>query len=128
MSLVHAISVPRIKGYFSGVGDLFSALVLAHFPSEPPESPSGQTAISLATCRAVNTTHSILLDTQAVYTGLPVEARPDTDTELDKVDPQRRPRRMKARELRLIQNQETIKSGGGHALGEMVEWTNFWTS
>ncbi|KAH9971665.1 Ribokinase-like protein [Lactifluus volemus] len=78
-STVYAACVPLIPGYFSGVGDLFSAL-----------------------------------------------DRTVTDDELDVADPERRTRRMRGRELRLVQGR-TILSG--EAMGEvrsLREWDDFW--
>lgn len=121
-SRVGVIAVPKIRGYFSGVGDLFSALVLAHFDSDT----HGERALETATARAVNTTHSILVDTQRHYVDLPEDDRPDTDTEKDTLDAARRPKRMKARELRIIQALDRIRSTSCEPLGEMIEWKDFW--
>ncbi|KAG8950022.1 putative pyridoxal kinase [Tulasnella sp. 424] len=136
ISRVHAMRVPKIAGYFSGVGDLFSALVCAFFEDEPSTQKSNedsttssdQTPISLATARAVNVTHAVLLDTERYYLSLPEAERPDTDTEKDKADSSRRPRRMRARELRIIQAIDVIRTGSTALLGDLAEWTDFWTS
>ncbi|KAG8901798.1 putative pyridoxal kinase [Tulasnella sp. 403] len=129
-SRVHAITVPRISGYFSGVGDLFSAMILGHYDGSSSLSAlsddQGQTPISRAMTRAVNTTHAILLETQKYYRSLPQDEQPDTDEELDAKDPNRRRRRMRGRELRIIQSLELITAGGGNALGEAKSWGDFW--
>lgn len=136
ISRVHTMRVPKIAGYFSGVGDLFSALVCAFFEDELSTQMGGdngitassQTPVSLATARAVNVTHAVLLDTERHYLSLPEADRPDTDTEKDKADSSRRPRRMRARELRIIQAIDVIRTGSTALLGDLAEWTDFWTS
>ena len=117
-SVVHACTVPLIPGYFSGVGDLFSALVLAHF------DPDGKSPLSDAVGRALTKTHAIVQSTN-VYTQTLGEAdRTSTDDELDEKDPMRLVRRMRGRELRLIQGQDIIRGDG---LGrEMKAWESFW--
>jgi pyridoxine kinase len=133
-STVHFMRVPRINGYFSGVGDLFSALVVAHFDptrasdskTRPGHPHERTTALSIATSRAVNTTHAVLVSTNNYCHSLPPEERPPTDDEMDKIDQNRRSRRMRARELRIIQSLDMIREGGGSPLGEMQEWKDFW--
>ncbi|EJU03862.1 bud site selection protein 16 [Dacryopinax primogenitus] len=129
VSTVHVGSVKQIKGYFSGVGDLFSALVLAHFPgrSDPPP-PAPDTPLSRATARAVASVQGIIVSTHHYVQTLPEEERPETDQELDGQDGERRVRRMRARELRLIQGREYILNPDerGKMGGRMVPWTDFW--
>lgn len=141
-SEVHAQCVPLIPGYFSGVGDLFSALVLAHFsaPSPSPHPPtlasdssstsdaspiSGAAApLPRATARALAKTHAVLMRTQAYYIALPADEQVPTDEELDAADPERRVTRMRARELRLVQSQDILRDdSAGEA---MVKWVGFW--
>ncbi|ETW79061.1 hypothetical protein HETIRDRAFT_435557 [Heterobasidion irregulare TC 32-1] len=132
ISTVHAGYVPLIPGYFSGVGDLFSALVLAHFsptPSPPFHSNSSSkfpTPLAHATSLALTKTHAILQRTYEYSSSLPEEERLETDEELDAQDPERRIRRMKGRELRLIQGQDILKGDALKNLRAMEEWVNFW--
>ncbi|QRW02447.1 thiamine biosynthesis protein [Ceratobasidium sp. AG-Ba] len=128
---VHALAVPRIKGYFSGVGDLFSALVLAHFdPSSSLESTTPSTTpLSRAAARALHTTHSVLRRTQEHALKLAADTSSAyTDDELDSNEPLRRVRRMRTRELRIVQSREDILAiGDGRVeVPEMKPWDNFW--
>jgi len=119
ISKVYAITIPRIKGYFSGVGDLFSALVLGHF-----EPSSGSDALCRATSAALSTTQSILLATQEHWQTLPEEERPVTDDERDEEDAERRVIRMRSRELRIVQGLDVIRSPPQGR--DLVRWDNFW--
>ncbi|KAH8110799.1 Ribokinase-like protein [Phellopilus nigrolimitatus] len=157
VSRVHAHVLPCLPGYFSGVGDLFSALVLAHFaPPSPSPSPAlaeaqtqGHTPLSHAASLALSKTLAVLRLTHALASApsslpLPdaeaVRALPEdaTDEERDAADPERRVRRMRARELRLVQAQHLLRAvpgekadadaGGGVELREMRPWDAFWTA
>lgn len=91
---------PLIPGYFSGVGDLFSALTLAHFV--PPTTSSSSTGepspLARAAGRALYSTQMVLLSTH-----LRAEASGDvSDGEKDAEDRGRRVRRMTGRELRVV--------------------------
>src|ERR1700761_7961306 len=44
---LHAILLPKVSGYFSGVGDLFSALVLGHYQRHRPEPLAEATLLAL---------------------------------------------------------------------------------
>jgi pyridoxine kinase len=130
-SKVYAMGIPQIKGYFSGVGDLFSALVLGHYsPSEVTQDATTTTPLSHAVCNAVRTTHAILRKTAIASAQVP--GANHTDDELDKADPNRRARRMKARELRIVGSIDIILSAGKSELGavdgfdEMQLWEEFW--
>jgi pyridoxine kinase len=129
---VHALAVPRIKGYFSGVGDLFSALVLAHFETSPPLSPSSPTnttALSRAASRALHTTHAVLRRTQEHALNLTSnDSSAYTDDELDAGEPLRRVRRMRTRELRIVQSRDDILAcaDGRGGVEEMRSWDGFW--
>jgi len=115
--VVHAAAVPQLAGYYSGVGDLFSAMVLAHFePSSSAGQPSS-TPLSRAVSTALRITHAVLRRT-ALYASRQPNAEMDnhTDDELDSVDEGRRARRTKVRELRLVQSTDLILSGGDTAL------------
>ena len=117
-SAVHACTVPLIPGYFSGVGDLFSALVLAHF------DPDGNLPLQGTVGKALTKTHAVVQLTHAYTQTLEEADRTGTDDELDEKDPMRRVRRMRGRELRLIQGQDIIRGGGLRR--EMKAWERFW--
>ncbi|KAH0583110.1 Pyridoxal kinase [Termitomyces sp. J132] len=127
--IVYAQSVPLIPGYFSGVGDLFSALLLAHFPhptiSNTDFSSPETTSIARAAAYALATTHHILCLTHAHATTLPEHERLSTDDEADVVEPLRKTRRMRGRELRVIQGQAAIR-GVGVDVKPLVLWDRFW--
>ncbi|KAG5337593.1 hypothetical protein C0989_009221 [Termitomyces sp. Mn162] len=127
--IVYAHSVPLIPGYFSGVGDLFSALLLAHFPhptiSNTDFSSPETTSIARAAAYALATTHHILCLTHAHATTLPEHERLSTDDEADVVEPLRKTRRMRGRELRVIQGQAAIR-GVGVDVKPLVLWDRFW--
>ncbi|KIJ65478.1 hypothetical protein HYDPIDRAFT_110564 [Hydnomerulius pinastri MD-312] len=142
LSTVHARCVPLIPGYFSGVGDLFSALLLGHYnppphvasppPSRPlystsinPQKPNQTHATPLAhaTSHALALTHSILTLTHLSASTL---ALPPTDDELDVLDPARKSRRMKGRELRVVQAQDLFRARAGEGVEEIGVWEGFW--
>jgi len=153
-SIIHAACVPLIPGYFSGVGDLFSALLLGHFhpnspvnpssampspvepvarsqsPSPPPKLTSSLTPLSYAASLALTKTHAILLKTYDYAVSLPPDERQASDDELDYKDPMRRIRRMRGRELALVQGQDIIRGIGLSAENcrWMREWDAFWES
>lgn len=156
VSTVHAGCVALIPGYFSGVGDLFSALVLAHYrmPSvegvsrsqdlsqsnrlphpasstanvtaSPSASAETQTPLSSAASLALSKTHAMLSFTQAHYMRLPAEERQATDDEADKAEPERVVRRMRTRELRIIQGAGIIRGEHLRRTVEMKRWDAFW--
>ncbi|KAA1470285.1 Ribokinase-like protein [Dentipellis sp. KUC8613] len=134
-SVVHAGCVPLIPGYFSGVGDLFSAFTLAHF--NPPTLPSSSvssvngsientTGLADAVSLALTKTHAILQRTHIHALSLPPDERLGTDDERDAEDPERRIRRMRGRELRLIQSQDIIRGEGLVEMRTLQEWEDFW--
>lgn len=122
-SAVHTRAVTCIPGYFSGVGDLFSALVLAHFRTT--QGASGGSHLAHAAAQALEKTHAILELTDAHAAALPEEDRLPTDEELDAREPERKVRRMKGRELRLVQGQDIIRSAA-LADAKMSSWEGFW--
>ena len=130
ISSVHAFQIPRIPGYFSGVGDLFSALVLGHFNRPGVRGAIKGTPLSQAVYKACRTTHGILWRTHLYSMSLPAEERTASDEELDTKDPERKVRRMKGRELRLIQEQNLITDHyidvAEQGVEENEEWTDFW--
>jgi pyridoxine kinase len=123
-STVSAACVPMIPGYFSGVGDLFSALVLGHY--KPTLSRTSAEALVSAASLALTKTHAILQLTYDYSETLPPENRAPTDDELDAQDPMRRVRRMSGRELRLIQGQNILRGEGLGPLRELEGWSGFW--
>ncbi|KZT07211.1 Ribokinase-like protein [Laetiporus sulphureus 93-53] len=130
---VHAQCIPCIPGYFSGVGDLFSALLLGHFkPSSSITAPhltatsETETPLSRAVSQALTKTHAILTLTHEHAVTLPEEDRLPTDDELDASKPDRKIRRMRGRELRLIQAQDIIRGTKQVEYRQMVPWTDFW--
>ncbi|KAJ3576551.1 hypothetical protein NP233_g364 [Leucocoprinus birnbaumii] len=150
-STVHAACVPLIPGYFSGVGDLFSALVLAHYhsntvprpspsdklisqrsqsPSPPAKLSCSLTPLSYAASLAVTKTHAILVKTHEYASSLPPDERQPSDDELDNKNPMRRVKRMRGRELALIQGQDAIRGVGltPENVRWMGEWDAFWDS
>ncbi|KAJ7708751.1 Ribokinase-like protein [Mycena rosella] len=120
-SAVHAQTVQLLPGYFSGVGDLFSALLLAHFV------PGDAAAVARAASQALTKTHAMLRLTHAHSETLPEEERQATDDEKDRADPLRKVRRMRGRELRLVQGQDILRGIGLHDVREMQPWTEFWS-
>jgi len=61
---------------------------------------------------------------------LHAEDRTISDEELDVKEPDRKVRRMRGRELRLVKEQDLILGKGlttdGNGLGDMKEWVGFW--
>jgi pyridoxine kinase len=128
-SVVHAQLVPVIPGYYSGVGDLFSALLLGHYhaDSNTTHFDDTETPLSVATSLALMKTHTILSETYKHTRTFPEEERHSTDDEMDALDPLRRTRRMRGRELRLVQNQDLIKANKLDADSKrLVPWVGFW--
>jgi len=127
VSTVHAQVVPLVPGYYSGVGDVFSAFLLAHFhPSSPaPPSPMS-TPLSHASSLALSKTHRLLVYTHSLTLALPEEERLPTDDELDREMPLRKTRRMRGRELALIKGQGIIRGEEGGERREMILWDQFW--
>ncbi|KAJ1306468.1 hypothetical protein OPQ81_007471 [Rhizoctonia solani] len=141
--IVYALAVPRIKGYFSGVGDLFSALTLAHFHESQYSQTNGWSSAptsqvpplpQAASC-ALHTTHAVLRRTQKHALALAAESSEEpsssnayTDDELDAQEPLRRVRRMRTRELRIIQSRDDIIAcATENGLVETMRvWKGFW--
>ncbi|CAE6533328.1 unnamed protein product [Rhizoctonia solani] len=140
---VYALAVPRIRGYFSGVGDLFSAMVLAHFHQAqtsntndlPPTQAKPTPPLAQAASRALYTTHAVLRRTQKHALTLAAQSTEDpsssnafTDDELDAREPLRRVRRMRTRELRIVQSRDEIITGAADnsSVETMRAWEGFW--
>jgi pyridoxine kinase len=128
-SVIHAQCVPLLPGYFSGVGDLFSALLLGHFQSDalPPGNPS-QTLLSYATSMALTKTHGVLKSTYEYTLTLPEDERQPSDDDKDVAEPIRKLKRMRGRELRLVQpeGQSIIRGVGSVDTYRMNPWLDFW--
>ncbi|KAJ7595732.1 Ribokinase-like protein [Mycena floridula] len=134
LSTVHFHRVPLIPGYFSGVGDLFAALLLGHFEHDDPDtSGSATTPLSRATSHALTKTHALLALTYNFAMGLPEEERVPSDSEgaedqnENEIQQLQRTRRMRGRELRLIQGQDIIRGTREVTNREMRLWKDFWT-
>jgi pyridoxine kinase len=125
-SAVYTRYVRCLPGYFSGVGDLFSALVLAHFHATHTNVQKGESPIAHAVSQALAKTHAILSLTHEYASALPEEDRLPTDEELDAKEPQRKIRRMKGRELRLIQGQDILRGAVSLDWRKMDLWAGFW--
>ena len=140
---VHATCIPLLPGYFSGVGDLFSALVLAHFhpdsvprissplttsPPPPSELSNSLTPLTYAVSLAVTKTHTILAKTHEHAASLPPDERQPSDDEMDARNLMRRVKRMRGRELALIQGQDIIRGIGltSESTRWMGKWETFW--
>ncbi|KIR80909.1 pyridoxal kinase [Cryptococcus gattii E566] len=142
----YAFALPTIRGYFSGVGDLFSAMVLAHF--KDPKAKTNLPPLPWAVSKALLTVQQILLQThvhslaQAEVVGaatprplhhtsdcLSADSVIPSDTELDALkpsnpkDPKRKARRMRLRELRVVQERALIQDGGEGWPGKRMDWT-----
>jgi pyridoxine kinase len=134
LSTVHAQFVPLLPGYFSGVGDLFSALLLGHFRSAELPIPEGkdipQTLLSYATSMALTKTHAVLRSTYQYTLTLPEDERQSTDVEKDAAEPLRKHKRMRGRELRLVQpeGQNIIRGVENIDIRKMDPWLEFWTT
>ncbi len=124
--VVHAQCVSCIPGYFSGVGDLFSALVLAHYEPEK-EHALDSSPLAHAVSLALAKTHAILTLTHEYSKSLPQDEQLPTDDEMDADDAMRRVRRMKGRELRLIQGQDIIRNLKDVEPRKLVTWTGCWS-
>ncbi|KAI1786019.1 Ribokinase-like protein [Ganoderma leucocontextum] len=122
---VYASCFPCLSGYFSGVGDLFSALVLAHFDDTQSTAP-GETPLSRAVSQAVSKTHAMLVLTHEAAATLPEDERTATDEEQDTREPMRKIRRMRGRELRLIQGQDIIRGVQPVEYRRLQSWDGFW--
>lgn len=129
-SAVYVGCVPLVPGYFSGVGDLFSALVLGHYSpsSSPLLSPNSLPPLAHAVSLALTKTYAMLRISEKHASSLPSNDYTATDDELDEADPERRIRRMSARELRLVQGRKILSGEAMGQLREMRKWEEFWRS
>lgn len=137
----YAFALPTIRGYFSGVGDLFSALVLGHYKRN--QDGAALPPLAHAVSRALLAVQQILLKThlyslteagsgtatpRAAAGPPPSDSVIPSDTELDNApplnptDPKRKARRMRLRELRVVQEQALIVDGGEGWPGVQLDW------
>ena len=141
-------SLPTVRGYFSGVGDLFSAMVLAHF--DETETQREYPPLIYAVSKALLAVQQILLKTHLYslshssssgtatprplhHLVNPVE-RPSaeslipSDLELDSGNPKRpnhpkrKAKRMRIRELRIVQERALLAEVGSGWPGAKLEW------
>lgn len=97
----YAYALPAIDGYFSGVGDLFSALVVAHYSGSLPQAVS----------RALYGVQQILLRTHIASLAASADAQ-----QLGKAD------MMRSRELRIVQERTLLLES--HAWpGKEIDWS-----
>jgi len=130
LSTVYAGCVEFIPGYFTGVGDLFSALLLGHFhPQSGSAYSSGHEKafppLALAASHSLSKTHAILALTHKSASTLDL---PPSDDELDAREPGRKSKRMKSRELRIIEGQDVYRRKEWDGVTRMVPWEGFWNN
>ena len=75
---------------------------------------------------ALSTTHAVLSFTHARALSLPEDERPPTDDESDEAEPLRVSRRMRGRELALVQARHLITDVDAVPRYELLPWTDFW--
>ncbi|ORX35763.1 Ribokinase-like protein [Kockovaella imperatae] len=112
-----AYALPNVEAYFAGVGDLFSSMVMAHFGNLSGASEQDlQTAVS----KALLIVQRILLRSHMHSMQVDGDASPGenvmpSDTEADNENPRRqgnpsrRARRMRLRELRIIEDRSLLR-------------------
>jgi pyridoxine kinase len=103
------ISFPEFSGYYVGVGDLFSALLLGRYQvTAPPAHPSSasvvETPLSIAAEKAIASVQGVLRNTAKAISVAPPIPESITDASQYKVEEMRR------RELRLIQSRQEIEN------------------
>jgi len=82
--------------------------------------------VSRAASQALTKTHAMLRLTYAYSETLPEDERQATDDEKDALDPLRKVKRMRGRELRLVQGQNILRGVDLDDIREMQPWTGFW--
>lgn len=141
----YAFALPTIRGYFSGVGDLFSALILGHYENPEEENLSGRPPLIFAVSKALLGVQQVLLKTHlhslSVASSGSATPRPlsdpkqrgddsviPSDTELDNApplnptDPKRKAKRMRIREMRVVQERRLLLDGGEGWPGARIDW------
>lgn len=127
-----AFALPTVQGYFSGVGDLFSAMVLAHYHAG---------SLFHAVSRALLVVQQILLRTHLHsiarpdatsgtatprplhHPSLPTDSELDTKPPTDVRDPRRKAQRMRLRELRVVPERELLNIPEGWP-GKQLDWND----
>ena len=84
------------------------------------------TPLSRAASHALSKTHALLLLTHTASRALPAEDRTETDEERDVREPMRKVRRMRGRELRLVQGQDIIRRSEKVEARRLEPWAGFW--
>lgn len=127
---VHVQLLPLFPGHYSGVGDLFSALILGHFRSEeiPEDGGLSQTPLSYATSIALTKTHGIIRSTYQHTLASFTDERQPADTRDNVAEAVSKLKRTKGRELRLVQpeSQRIIRMVGHMDVHMMEPWPDFW--
>lgn len=134
----YAFALPTIRGYFSGVGDLFSALTLGHY--ENPDEAASHSPLVHAVSKALLGVQQVLLKTHlyslSVSASGATTPRPlkdyesviPSDTELDNAvplnpaDPKRKAKRMRIREMRVVPERRLLLDGGEGWPGTRIDW------
>jgi pyridoxine kinase len=135
-----AFALPTVRGYFAGVGDLFSAMVLAHFGKIDGEETSSK-KLYFGVSQALLKVQQILLRTHIhsishsrVAEHMP--SNPDrqesllpSDEELDQLDTSisgngnRKVRRRRLKELRIVQERNLITADSPDGWpGSQLDW------
>lgn len=141
----YAFALPTIRGYFSGVGDLFSALTLGHYQNPEDGEPTCRSPLVHAVSKALLGVQQVLLKTHlyslsvsASGTATPTPRKDQeghgyesvipSDTELDNAvplnpsDPKRKAKRMRIREMRVVQERRLLLDGGEGWPGAKIDW------
>ena len=129
----YAFALPTVQGYFSGVGDLFSAMILAHYDK------SADKPLYKAVSHALMAVQQILIRTHlhslsnpdpsgaATPRPIHVPAVIPSDSELDAIlpaddkDPKRKAKRMRLRELRIVPERHFLHETEGWQ-GKKIDW------
>jgi len=130
LTTIHVQILPLFPGHYSGVGDLFSALVLGHFRPEeiPKDGGLFQTPLSYATSIALTKTHGIIRTTYQHTLASLTDERQPADIRNDAAEAVNKLKHTKERELRLVQpeGQGIIRMAGHMDAHRMEPWLDFW--
>lgn len=141
----YAFALPTIRGYFSGVGDLFSALTLGHYKNPEATAPSSESPLVHAVSKALLGVQQVLLkthlyslsvsasgtttpkpmrdrETREYESVIPSDTELDNATPLNPADPKRKAKRMRIREMRVVQERRLLLDGGEGWPGAKVDW------
>lgn len=104
------IQFPEVRGYFSGVGDLFAAMTLGRFQTQKGAEVEAEaeavTPIARAAELAVAVVQAVLAKTQRSMDASALEVAEGSSED----DPQARVDRMRGRELKIIQSKREIEN------------------